>query len=208
MNRKLTTVPIVLAITAIIIAAIGCSESTDSNDDNNTETRQIVPLAIGNMWVYTSSGVEEGTPYQRSDTLEVLDDTTVNGETWYKASFHTSGAGDAFLLTNRSDGLWQWYIYSGKNQEMLAKYPAITNDAWTLLDGSSKVIVNVDTLVSSGPGPFRTVHYENHRDAVEADEYFCANVGLILRKEVQVDQSNSEDTVYTDQTLLSSYSLK
>ncbi|MFH2054972.1 MAG: hypothetical protein ABIJ61_03350 [bacterium] len=210
MREKLRFLSVMFGALFVIAVALSCSNGTDSdNNDDNGESKKIVPLAVGNFWVYSNTGFDFVGAFEYTDTLQITGDTVVNGETWYKATYKSaSDEGNNFLLTNRSDGLWQWQLYTGGSQELIAKFPAILTDAWAVAAGGSKTIVNLDTLVQSGPGFFRCIHYSYEYQAVASHEYYCPNVGLVYRSETEVDPFEATDTVFHAEVLLSEMHLQ
>ena len=112
-----------------------------AGDENPFSASALYPLAPGRYWVYQHS---ETDPLSHqvtvtTDTQRVLDDTVINGTTWYRMSrSETLGlnAGREYF-TNRPDGLWALTLDSDtvsflpQNLERLYfRYPARTGDSY------------------------------------------------------------------------------
>jgi hypothetical protein len=115
----------------------------------------ILPLAIGNKWIYRANTIDEhgiiaNTSYV---TIQILSDTIVNGETWY--DFPVFG-----YCANRSDGLWVLDHQQTQDHkdtiitQLLWKYPANAKDTTNL-----GALYSTDNLISVPYGCYLANEY-------------------------------------------------
>jgi hypothetical protein len=143
----------------ILIAIIGCGDDDENpivtqlmNGDclNSNPDCEIIPLAVGNSWVweeiyYNSSGTEIG-----RDTLDdqVTRDSVVNSEVWYFIP--------PVWFCNRADGIW----YLDLSQGLWYKYPAGVGDQYGGSPASPNTeVLDVDKRVTLDLGIFSCYEY-------------------------------------------------
>lgn len=83
----------------------------------------LVPLAVGNYWIYQPEGLPQ------TETASILGSQEVQGVTCFE--WFAQGDTYSYLLTNKSDGVW-CYGY-GPYQlppDLRYKYPVQVNDTW------------------------------------------------------------------------------
>lgn len=183
----------------------------------------ILPLAVGNTWVYTTVSYDyEGAPRDTVTRLEgVFADSTVDGETWYawgKGETSDEAEADAFHHTRsrlwytlRDDGLWRGPPGSATPWHEIP-YPASVGETNRprLIDGrtvggGNMTLVSTDTTVTVAAGTFRCYHYQEqgvYTPYHANDRFYAPGVGRVLsvnreyfRGEVYV-RSRSELTSY------------
>ena len=100
----------------------------DSNSTGNSNTIELIPLEVGNYWVYEEKEFDENNSVTKSDrdTVLISFETSSNNETWFKAEKVNS------YRSNLSDGLHDGYIipFIGISTFLLYKYPASPSDVW------------------------------------------------------------------------------
>ncbi len=109
-----------LSILAFVLA--GCSDRGEVLAPVPEHPGQdgIIPLKVGNYWVYLSSNYDTtGRQYDVHwlDTMRIVRDTVVNGETWY---IFNGGV----ARTNRANGVWAMYY-----GDIWFELPATLNDS-------------------------------------------------------------------------------
>src|SRR5688572_22604989 len=114
----------------ITLPMFGCNNSA-STDDNTPQGGSIVPLKVGNRWTYmtTHYGADGIVSTTGSNTIEVIEDTLINAETWYKLGKYSffPFPYDSTYNTNRTDG---YYLYTSNPYgeyapELDVPYPAV-----------------------------------------------------------------------------------
>lgn len=156
----------------LITALSSCSDSGTAGAGNNTNTVTILPLVIGNQWIYSVQPYDlNGTfysPWEGGRT--VLADTTIDGEKW----FTWDSVGVRRFWVDRSDGLYfypaTWSDGSSvvKTKQLLHKYPGKVGDAPPYLrtkysDHSlydTYEIISTDSLLHTQAGDFHCYVYE------------------------------------------------
>ena len=180
-----------IIILILMAAMVGCggdnkeSETADIENQPATaaeigDTTQIMPLALGNSWIYQYSlfdtVIKEFKPIS-VDTFLVTGDTVVDDETWYFVKTMTPEGG---RVINRSDGLWQY------RQEvepfLFLKFPVEKGDEYVTMIGPTQVVnrvngVGVDISVPAGQFKcYKYSHFVKQHNLV-VDFYYQPGVG-------------------------------
>lgn len=146
MNRALAC--IVLAVAATIGMA-GCGESSPSGNDNDpNNAKPLLPLAVGNQWLYESTIYDStGRATSKKDTTAIRMDTTIQGEKWY---FFND---DRVTPTaSRTDGIYYWDTKLNVARLYL-KYPGTVGSTYER--GSQRyTITSINTNVDVPAGVF------------------------------------------------------
>lgn len=154
-----------------------------------------MPLRVGNRWSYriTESDSTGIVVSERTETVEVLRDTTVAGERWYILSRHPLPdlweEGLLNLATNRATGLWHLYAstsettVSGAVPELLFKHPARRGDRYHFLPLNfmgDAVVRATGRSIEVAAGTFVGYHYRiGTETTVEVDLSVAPGVGLV-----------------------------
>ncbi len=104
------------------LGIISCKSSTDTGTQNQTV---IMPLAIGNTWIYLDNGYDSnGHLFVPStyDTLLISDTITYGKDILYKPQNRL------IYYTNKANGLWVRYDLAPSEEIFFAKYPAKDGD--------------------------------------------------------------------------------
>lgn len=191
-----------LLFIVMILLLVGCGSEETANRqeepapvaiaETETDTNQeappplagvdLMPLEIGNIWVYELSTIDTTTgelTVNKIDTFRVENDTAIGGETFYKIS----GMGPrGTLATNREDGFW----INGPmgNPLMLAKFPGVEGDDFSMTVGPQLI---QNTLVKTGlkievpAGEFYCYQYSQILGSIRRTtyNYFAPGVGLV-----------------------------
>lgn len=173
----------------------------------------LMPLAVGNEWVYVSHSLNGSGGTFWDDTMRVVGTTTIGGDTWYEVSF--SYFRDTLLFRNGAKGL---LCYETDSSRLVASYPAtervtfLSYSPFRSWDAHQWLISDAypvyDTL-SIGYEPetnLSCVTYNGHvpnDDSTVYLESYAPDIGL-----VRFEHSGKNDMFhYTYGTVLRSYTL-
>jgi hypothetical protein len=175
---------IFVIITIILIS--GCEQETDSTSNlskpvnynciDASQNCDIVPLAVGNTWIYQIINYDTlGNETARfNDTTSIVTDTVIDGETWY--TYEQSSE----WYTNKIDG---FYLFINNKKVMIYKYPVKKGDAFSMREGSNILIESNDTLITTAAGTFSCVTYKIiENSSLETKMYFAPGIGRIFQK--------------------------
>jgi hypothetical protein len=111
--------------------------------------------------------------YTQEDTIRIFRDTTIQNEKWY------IGYG---ILTNRTDGLYDYQPGSASPASLKYKYPALAASSYQYRGSMVKVLSITDTI-SVQAGTFVCHLYRTGLDSVSYfDDYYSRGIGLIKRE--------------------------
>jgi hypothetical protein len=172
----------ILAILALSLAhATGCSKKPVNPKAQDT----IVPLAVGNLWVYRVTAATV-----TSDTQEVVRDTVVDEEKWYVMGGAGYDATHPACWTNRDNGLWVWYGFyaDSSSRWLLAKYPSEQGETYDVQPWKSEIqnaeVESTDAEVTTPAGRYSAYCYHIRRGAPSFTRYyFSPGVGLVKWEE-------------------------
>lgn len=204
----------------ISLPLLGCNNSS-STDDNTPQGGSIVPLKVGNRWTYMSANWGIGGSQSRW-TIEVIDDTLINAETWYKLWEYSlyPFPYDSTYNTNRADG---YYLNAGEygaySPELDVPYPAVVGtkrvnrDTIMFTDHvvtDSMYLNSTNAVITTPAGTFTC--YEFLRFAVDPQGYvigptywyYAPNVGFIRT----VEYFSSPDSLISYEIDLQEYELQ
>jgi len=188
-NKVLTLAPIGQLLANHLYTATISTEIADRMGNHltfdyhwafTTENSGIMPLAVGNKWVYDVTISDTVNDHQEyNDSIAIIDDTLVGNEMWFKDQMGR-------LYTNRADGLWQ--LTSGQPM-LLVKYPANVGDSFmTELNysgygGSPKMqLAEKAVNISVSVGNFQCYRYHQMVGgfcSFPAEYYYQPLIGLI-----------------------------
>jgi hypothetical protein len=139
---------------AIVLAIFVCC--ANPSDKSTAPVKQIWPLAVGNIWVYS------GVPYT-DDTARVLSDTIISNEAW----FLYARWGTRSLLTNRTDGLYLYDTAPGHSgARLLMRYPPASPASYVITYAPFDTLVtrtvdigSLDTSIQTPGEHFSCIHY-------------------------------------------------
>lgn len=178
----------------MVLVLIGCGGNEETAGDmsgtqgeksfsrEGLDTTVIMPLTIGDMWVYEVSAldtIDNMMKPVRIDTFEVTRDTIIDGERWFVVKDMTPPGG---RVINREDGFWQ----CRRDQEpfLFLKYPASPGDeySWNIRDITvENRVIAADAEVTVPAGTFTCYKYTQLADLqnIIVDYYFVPGVGGI-----------------------------
>lgn len=190
----------------IIALSFGCDEnSTQATKTNND---QLIPLKVGNCWVYKVEFIDTTSKQidlTLFDTLQIQSTEIINGETWY---FSPNG----IKLRNSSWGLEEYITTESSEIDPpyhKYKYPCSVNDSWKIgnafydyypnndlkdtIEFGNKV-TSMETNVNLALGNFNCIVYQQYIKKPDGSildgfvlhqsnkTYFCKNIGIIQRE--------------------------
>lgn len=165
MNKK------VLIITLLAVSAFvsSCKENTATSIDT-AENSQIIPLEIGNQWIYKNVYYDSaGTPTLNVlDTVTIIKDTTISGEKWFRLQ---GSVGYSYDVIHRADG----YYYYGGGAILQYKYPANLNERY-----QTYIATPTDTMVVASFNSITTV---------QAGTYTCYQYNRFVPSRATVRQT-------------------
>lgn len=101
----------------------------------STATLQILPTAVGNIWIMERRDALGN--FIRNDSLSIPYSTTFQSKTVYR--WYMSTNNDTILIGNESNGLWMYSIPNNSSQ-LMWKYPVNSSEWW--IGGPN----NIDTI--------------------------------------------------------------
>jgi hypothetical protein len=178
----------------ILLLNLSCGNSDDELSVSTPGVPNVIlPLQVGNTWIYQRSSFDTQGSIIAQDTLtqRIARDTLISGERWYiwETPFGLS------MGTLRSDGYW---TYVGGEPALALHYPASRNETYKLTESGPVVhVLAVDTLITVPFGTFACIAYEqlSSLDGRRARIDFCtANTGVI-RVDEFVPARSGEDSL-------------
>jgi hypothetical protein len=106
----------------------GCD--SDSNQSPTGNGSQILPLKVGNMFIFQEEEFDYDTGVLDTtflDTISLVSSTVVGTDIFYSVRSSAYQITDSIYYYDRSDGLW---VLSGSSKRLLVKYPAAIGDAF------------------------------------------------------------------------------
>jgi hypothetical protein len=199
------------------VLLISCSD----NSTNNPVEKQIVPTALGNVWVYRDSIFDlSGTIVDTiSGKITATRQVTIGGINYslFTQSEYDVPDSAAILINidNESDGL---YVYGGNTdssqllyRNLLLKYPVTAGDQWQCVyhyykhengcfhhDTSQVTCIGTSVEYITPAGSFSCIEYMYQvSPTIQVIEYYVPNIGLIAAL------TKLSDTVYSKREILS-----
>jgi len=171
----------------------GCS--TEPSQESPAE---IVPLTIGNTWIYQSKMYDSSDAMidQWIDTTRIIGDSTINGEKWFWFNWNFYVSSSTYLIKNTPTGYCQFDRNLLINAPVLNyKYPAKSGDVYNVIFqfkdsiwSFQRTVVTVDTEVIVPSASYSCLLYYNPRvpltsaTEVTEQEYFIATGTGIVKE--------------------------
>ena len=157
------------------IFLFSCSEDSGTNSENESDV--IIPLKVGNSWVFSNG-----------DELRVFASTTVNGEEAYEMKLYESDGhvDDVGSWANRSDGL---YTESRDTLKLMLKYPGSVDEKYNIDEHGYYQITSISKTVSVPAGEFSDCYeYIHYYDGFIVETFiFKPKIGpIIFDKDVEL----------------------
>ncbi len=173
----------------VILTLLGCSSKKEAEEEPSIDISPgqrvgniIMPLEVGNMWVYSVYGLDTAQNELRPilvDTLTVVSDSVINRERWFYMGGLQRTEG---WVSNRKDGFW--FALPGGQPFLFAKYPAQPGDTFSSLIGKSTAhttVAGTGVEVKSPAGTYYCYKYVQKIPPLDAttNYYFAPGVGLV-----------------------------
>ena len=194
---------ILILISSMILGLYSCEKESTSAI---TQEGVLMPLAIGNTWIYKYTLLDSNNQveFDGYDTLTVIKDSIINGNTFF-------GCSNGRFYRNTSWGLEMYFdFYTGRSFNPsfnYYKFPTNPNENWILLsyDDDDVSTGNLDSVrlkfttldlnssITVSKGTFNTIKYKheivgiNNQPLIPSDEslvepieqYYSPNIGAI-----------------------------
>lgn len=180
---------VLLLLLTTLLMSSGCDRSRGILD--NSSSGEIIPLKVGNRWVYKLTQFDEEGDVLGSDqyAARVDRDTVLNNETWY---FLVDANRILALATNRADGYWvrEVTVLAGAvvgvgEPYLSAKYPATVGEMYPNDDDYVTTVTSTGTEVSIPAGAHDCYQYlrMSATRPYESTFYYRApGVGTVLQE--------------------------
>ena len=189
---------IIISIVVIIVIVVGCRKD-DILVNPQSESNGIIPLAVGNQWIYSLNAYDTtgNVAISTSTTYQVVSDTVHNGIRW----FHLSN----FYCTNQNLGLFS-------SDGLLAlKYPAAARDSFYVNATVGYMhVLSVDTTITIPLGTYHCYAYTNNQSIspgmIESSReivYVSPKVGMIKGEIYVLPYASKKQYLYATADLLS-----
>jgi hypothetical protein len=172
MNRK-----IIVLLLLILLVDSGCKKDNPIKTGDNTSPTIIMPLSVGNQWILKITNADSSNPVTAIDTMSVEKDTTINGELWFHLRFLGVFGDVNLILTNRADGLYEFYHANSPQVSLWLKYPSAPGAQYVHNNPIEVISIN-DTIIVPA-GQFVCYHYSS----TFYDYWFSPNIGVIKYEE-------------------------
>ncbi len=178
-----------LCLAAVMLMLVGCGDKKESEEpaiDLGLDVRRvgniIMPLEVGNAWVYQIYALDTAGNALRLasiDTLMVVEDTTVNYERWFRVTGLPRTEG---WVINREDGFW--FARPNEQPFLFAKFPAEVGDRYTSTIGQVEAhttLAAISVEVTVPAGTYLCHKYIQKIGPLEAttNYYFAPGIGLV-----------------------------
>lgn len=220
-----------LLVLTFTIALISCGDIVDSDSNikktsldyssvlDNQETGVIMPLKVGNKWLYKvteyfSTGEIYSSYY---DSIVVKSEEYKNGEKWYKVYLPMLTTMNDVYITNTDKGLWfindnpiSSYLIANypikyskyRNGELLFRTRLFDNSIFS--DSSTRYLSsNVDNSIFNNlrsTHQYKQTYYlkETKREILSSESYFAENYGILKYNLYVTDlmKANSEPQLW------------
>ncbi|MEM1043523.1 MAG: hypothetical protein AAGI91_12950 [Bacteroidota bacterium] len=160
MNR----LPLFLALAALTLAACDSNDPAPPSADDLAPAT-LLPLDIGNRWItdFVRTDADGNVTEQTADTLTVVRDTVLAGETWFRieGTLGSASIPDGWYA-NREDGVWKWNDLENDEAYLIYQFPADEGDAYRIPGraGFEVTVADADFPVETSQGTFSGILYE------------------------------------------------
>jgi hypothetical protein len=195
-----TNFKFLLIVLLQLIMINGCEKNT--NQVAIAQTDVLMPLAVGNTWIYKHTLLDSNNQveFDGYDTLKVLKDSIINGNTFF-------GCSNGRFYRNTSWGLEMYYSFYNTNIIQHLQFPTAVNNSWVNFsadypDSTSGnndslrvkyTTHNIDTLINVPKGNFNCIRYKQSLDGKNGtpftmfyeailepvDAYYTKNIGVV-----------------------------
>ena len=197
----------------ILILVTSCKDDTTSPVIKPLNTDELIPLKIGNTWVY------EHIIYNGSDQKTIQETITVESEIQYKNekhfifkhTDHSTGKikTPKVYYINKADGHYMIYLELYEDiYTIKLNYPTFEGDI-IYEDGINKYYIEkVDTIYTTPAGKFKCIKYVQSvlydgKDMFTYINYIAPGIGRVVAEVYRTDPKNGIQSINTKSILLS-----
>ncbi len=171
-----------ISVATFLFAAFAGRSGDESLEQARSEDF-LLPLKVGNSWVYKSFELDPTTGDTTSfteDSLRIIGTTTIRGSLYFVLSSDTNKD----VAQNRSDGLFIADYdphFDEFFDDLFFKFPAQNGESYTydLIDGGQVRVKVTNETVTVPAGTFHSYVYQFIDLPLESVFYFAPGVGLI-----------------------------
>lgn len=169
--KKLFYLVLLLIVITISNVLAQKADSLKNQPDTNKTSLEIMPLKIGNYWLYNTTSLTSKRKYIITDTVRF------DGELWYEMQFDGKIIG---YSCNKSDGLW---TKTTKNSDpyLNIKYPAKIGDKYEYESGDNKnkvEVIETNKEVNAAFGKVYAVVYQVDTKTKTHIMYYIPGIGF------------------------------
>lgn len=140
-----------------LLLPISCSDNSTKSTDDPIQSKDLIPLKIGNYWKYEIRTFDKDSNQIQFDTgelvieqeIEVFRDTMINGDKYYGIE-HLVDKSKHQYFANKEDGVYgfQDHFELGIDDSisLYFKYPASVGDIYNFIEGSIEIISTNETV--------------------------------------------------------------
>lgn len=180
------------AVTFLALAALTMMIAVSCGDDENSlcvgDESVIVALSLESIWVYRVTDYDTADAVIRTftDTVMIVDETTVEGDPWYETSIENE------LWVNRPDGFWVWKDYNDDVSEpyLMIKHPGTLGQKYVIpfedIHPDTMTVADVMAIVKVPYGSFTATTYQlkAYDGTVLSLGYYVKGIGKV--KEIMI----------------------
>jgi hypothetical protein len=179
-------VALLALVTLVLTVAVSCGD--DENSLCVGDEAVIVALSLESVWVYRVTDYDTADAVIRTftDTIMIVDETTVDGDPWYETSIENE------LWVNRADGFWVWEDYNDdvSMPYLRIKHPATLGQKYVIpvedIHPDTMTVADLMAVVSVPYGSFTATTYQlkAYDGTVLSLGYYVKGIGKV--KEIMI----------------------
>jgi hypothetical protein len=174
----------------LLFSLISCDESAVNEPPKKSNNNEIVPLSIGNNWVYLNYDYEiKPTPTIVYSDEKITKDTIINNVKYFVLEKLFS-PGKSFCYSDSSG-----YFQSSKDYNVKIKYPVQVGEVFYMSPYHDTVkVISVNQKITVPAGTFECIHYQSfdtipkredngvirEKYLAKVDFYYSVGVGMVL----------------------------
>lgn len=188
-----------IAICLFAIFGTSCSNSTDDASQTHDD---LIPLKIGNYWVYenkryTVSNLDSILSYY-IDTMLVESKSFEGSKTLYNMK-------KEYTYSSESDGIWMYFRNGNTiiDKGLAFRFPSNVGDK-NYLNGIGMQITTIakDEIFKSDLGEFKCYRYFSTNSLNNIQHLICPKIGIMKIKNTSYSES-AKDSIVFEKTLIS-----
>jgi hypothetical protein len=190
-KMKSTIILLLLLIIVVFISTCSNDSTEPTLNPNNNSTKEFFPIDTGYSWTYQEKVFDvDGNPvelkngqYSMNITYEVLGDTTIAGNKYYKLP-HLISSTRTQYYSPQNNAVYGFTI----NEELgdyepihiYFKYPAQVGDKYETIDGEIAELISKDTTITVPAGTYKCYVYKFVQNKLYVAKFFISSgVGIV-----------------------------